>query len=157
MRQTTLPELVARHPLLSGLPGDAVEHVAGCARNMSFPAGRLLQREGDPADTLYLLRRGRVRIEVHAPGRPPAVIETVGPGHIVGWSWLFPPFQWRFDARAVDGVGAIAIDGACLRAKAQEQPAFGYALLQRVAALLFDRLVASRVRLLDLYATDGRA
>ena len=84
-----------------GPAGDAVASVAGCAQNVAFDPGDLLLAEGDPADTLYLLRRGRVAIEVHSPGAGPIVIETVGPGAVVGWSWLVPPYRWHFDARAV--------------------------------------------------------
>jgi CRP-like cAMP-binding protein len=149
-----LAELVAAHPLLAGLPGDAVKSVAGCAQNVAFDPGALLLAEGDPADTLYLVRRGHVAIEIHAPGRGPIVIETVGPGAVVGWSWLVPPYRWHFDARAAGAVGAIAVDGACLRRKAETDPALGYALMKRVAIVLLDRLQMTRLRLLDLYGAD---
>ena len=118
---TSLAELVSAHPLLAGLPGEAVASVAGCAQNVSFNPGDLLLAEGDPANTLYLLRRGRVAIEVHSPGRGPIVIETVGPGAVVGWSWLVPPYRWHFDARAVEAVGAVAVDGACLQGKGRDR------------------------------------
>ena len=151
----TLAELVSAHPFLAGLPGDDVAHVAACAQNVAFDPGALLLAEGDPANTLYLLRRGRVAIEVHSPGRGAIVIETVGPRAVVGWSWLVPPYRWHFDARAMDAVGAIAVDGACLREKAEANPAFGYALMKCVASVLLERLQMTRVRLLDLYGTDG--
>ncbi|HXX91004.1 MAG TPA: cyclic nucleotide-binding domain-containing protein [Acidimicrobiales bacterium] len=150
-----IAELVAHHPLLAGLPGDTIDHVAGCARNVALAAGELLLAEGEPADTLYLLRRGRVALEVHGPGRGRLVVETLRPGDAVGWSWLFPPYRWHFDARALEPVGAIALDGACLRAKADEDPAFGYELLRRVSAVMLERLQATRLRLLDLYGRDG--
>jgi CRP/FNR family transcriptional regulator, cyclic AMP receptor protein len=146
-----LAELVGGHPLLTGLPGDTIAHVAGCARNIAVDTDTLLLAEGERADTLYLLRRGRVALEVHGPGQGRLVIETLGPGHAVGWSWLFPPFRWHFDARALEPVGAVALDGACLRAKAEADPAFGYALMQRMSAVLLERLQATRLRLLDLY------
>jgi CRP/FNR family transcriptional regulator, cyclic AMP receptor protein len=149
----SLADVVARHPLFERLPGDTAQIVAGCARLVSAEPGGLLLAEGEPADTFYLLRRGRVAIEAHSP-RGPLVIETVGPGHVVGWSWMFPPYRWQFDARAVDAVGAVALDGACLRHKADADPAFGYALLQSVAMVLVERLQAARIRLLDLYG-DG--
>ena len=152
---TTMAELVSVHPLLAGLPGDAVAYVAGCARNVAFNPGTLLLAEGEPADTLYLVRRGRVAIEVHSPGLGPIVIETVGPGAVVGWSWLVPPYRWHFDARAIDAVGAVAVDGACLRDKAEADPALGYALMKRITAVLLERLQMTRVRLLDLYGADG--
>jgi len=83
--------LVANHPLLAGLPGDMASLVTGCARNVAVKTGEFLLVEGEAADTLYLLRRGRVSLEARAPGRPPLVIETLEPGAGLGWSWLFPP------------------------------------------------------------------
>jgi CRP-like cAMP-binding protein len=151
-----MDELLSRHPLLSGLPADVSKVVAGCARNAVFHPGSLLLAEGEPADTFYLVRRGHVSIDVHAPGRGSIVIETVGEGAVVGWSWLVPPYRWTFDARAVDEVGVVAIDGACLRAKAQSDPAFGFTLLSRVSVILLERLQATRLRLLDLYGESGR-
>jgi CRP-like cAMP-binding protein len=152
-----IADLVAHHPLLAGLPGDAVPLVAGCARNVAIDAGELLLAEGDPANTLYLIRRGRVALEVHGPGRGAMVIETLGPGQVVGWSWLFPPYSWQFDARAIGPVGALAVDGACLRSKAEADPAFGYELMKRFASIMLERLQAARVRLLDLYGEGHRA
>jgi CRP-like cAMP-binding protein len=151
----SLVELVSSHPLLAGLPTDVVATIGGCAQNVAFDPGVLILAEGEPADTFYLLRRGRVAIEVHSPGRGPIVIETVGPGATVGWSWLVPPYRWNFDARAVDAVGAIAIDGACLREKAESDPALGYVLMKRVAGVLLERLQMTRVRLLDLYGAGS--
>ncbi|MGA2209453.1 MAG: cyclic nucleotide-binding domain-containing protein [Acidimicrobiales bacterium] len=150
-----IAQLVARHPLLEGLPGDIAALVAGCAHNVAFEAGHLMLAEGGEADSLYLLRRGRVALEVHDPGRGRLVIETIGAGKVVGWSWLFPPYVWQFDARAIDAVGAISVDGACLRAKAEQDPAFGYELMKRFGAVMLERLQAARVRLLDLYGTAG--
>jgi len=152
---SSIAELVAAHPLLAGLPGDVVTQVAGCARNVAYAPGELLLAEGDAADTLFLVRRGRIAIEIRAPGRGSIVVETLGPGAAVGWSWLFPPYRWQFDARAIDSVGVVAVDGACLRAKADTDDAFGHQLVTRVAAVLLERLQATRIRLLDLYGASG--
>ncbi|MGC1419467.1 MAG: cyclic nucleotide-binding domain-containing protein [Acidimicrobiales bacterium] len=148
---TTMRELVASHPFLSGLEEGTLELIAGCSTNVVFAPDELLCAEGASADTFYLLRRGRVSIDVHAPGRGIVVIETAGPGDVVGWSWLVPPYRWTFDARAMDPIGCIAIDGACLRAKALADPSLGFALLSRVSVTLLARLQATRMRLLDLY------
>lgn len=150
-----IDQLVADHPLFAGLPGDTAALVAGCARNRAFRPGQLLLAEGESADTLYLVRRGHVAIEVYAPGRGAIVVETVSPGGVVGWSWMFPPYLCHFDARAIDSVGAIAIDGACLRAKAEADHEFGHLLMERMAEVLLDRLNTTRFRLLDLYGGDG--
>ncbi|HEY5109062.1 MAG TPA: cyclic nucleotide-binding domain-containing protein [Acidimicrobiales bacterium] len=147
----SMEDLIAGQPLFSGLPGDVAATAAGCARNVTFGTGRLLLAEGDEATTLLLLRRGRVAIEVHGGDRKTMVVETVGPGQVVGWSWMVPPHTWSFDARALEPVGAIAVDAACLRAKAEADPAFGYELLGRISQALLQRLQATRLRLLDLY------
>jgi CRP-like cAMP-binding protein len=125
--------------------------ITGCARNVAVKPGEFLLVEGEAAETLYLLRRGLVSLEVRDPGRPPLVIETIGAGAAVGWSWLFPPYRWQFDARAIEPVGAIAVDAVCLRSKAEADPAFGYQLIMRVASVIRSRLDATQVRLLDLY------
>lgn len=148
---TSIAELVSAHPFLAGLSDEQRALVVGCAWLTGFNAGTLVLAEGGEADTFYLLRSGHVAIEAHQPGRGPLVIETVGPGGVVGWSWLVPPYRWTFDARAKESVTAIAFDGACLRQKSGDDPALGFALLSKVAAVLLERLQATRWRLLDLY------
>ena len=146
-----MDELLSAHPFMAGLDADALASVAGCSRNVVFEPGEMLCVEGESADTFYLIRRGHVSLDVHAPGRGPVVMETVGPGAVVGWSWLIPPYRWTFDARAKSRVGAVAIDGACLRGKSETDPALGFALLSRISKELLARLQATRLRLLDLY------
>jgi CRP-like cAMP-binding protein len=152
---TTMKELVASHPFMTGMEEGTLELIAGCSTNVVFAPGELLCAEGASADTFYLLRRGRVSIDVHAPGRGTVIIETAGPGDVVGWSWLVPPYHWTFDARAMDPVGCIAVDGACLRTKALDDPSLGFALLSKVSVTLLSRLQATRMRLLDLYGDQS--
>ena len=97
----TIDELVAESPVFEGLTKAQLELIAGCAHNTGFNAGERMFREGDPADTFYVVRKGRVSLSTHAPARGSVVIETLDPGEIVGWSWIFPPYVWHFDARAV--------------------------------------------------------
>lgn len=143
--------MVRSHPILAGLPEDVLDELTGCARNVAYAPGALLLAEGKPADSLFLVRRGQVSIEVHDPSGHNLVIETISVGAAVGWSWIVPPYTWQFDARAVGSVGVIALDGACLRAKAEADPSLGYTLMRRVAGVLLERLHATQLRLLDLY------
>ncbi len=97
-------------------------------------------------------------MEIHLPQGGSLVLDTIGPGEVLGWSWLFPPYRWHFDARAVDDVRAIALDGACLRGKCEQDPQLGFELVRRFAQLVLDRLQSTRLRLVDLYGeTTGRA
>lgn len=146
-----IADLLAEHPLFHGLDPPVLALVSGCGRNVHFDAGTRILHEGAPADTFYVLRGGRVALEVFTPGRGPVVIETLGPGDVLGWSWLFPPYRWHFDAHAADSVRAIALDGVCLREKCHDDPLLGYELTQRFASVMLDRLQATRLRLLDVY------
>ena len=150
-----LDTVLADVPLFAGLDEGALELLAGCASNVRFDPGKLLFEEGRPADEFYVVRHGSVAIESHAPARGAMTIETIGPGEVVGWSWLFPPYRWHFDARALTQVRATAFDGACLRGKCDDDPGLGYDLMQRFAQVMIDRLQATRLRLLDLYGGTG--
>jgi CRP/FNR family cyclic AMP-dependent transcriptional regulator len=151
----SIAELIARAPAFAGLETGQLELVAGCAHNEHVPAGALLLREGEPADTFYLLRTGLVVLELHAPGREPLRIQTLSGGEIVGWSWLFEPYRWQMDARALEDCRVVALDGACLRGKAEQDHELGYRLMRRFAASLVDRLQATRFQALDLYGGGG--
>jgi CRP/FNR family cyclic AMP-dependent transcriptional regulator len=150
---TTIEEYLPGLPFFAGLEPYAIVLLAGCAVNTHFDEGDRLFNEGEQADRFYVIRRGRVALEVHAPeaGAGGIVLDTADEGDVVGWSWLVPPYRWAFDARAVAPTSAIAFDAACLRAKCAADPALGYALMQRVNQSMYQRLQAARIRLLDLY------
>ena len=147
----TIEELIAQAPVFAGLKPADLALIAGCARNQHFQSGALLLREGEPADTFFLIRKGAVALELHAPGRGALVIETLHDGDVVGWSWLFAPHRWQMDGRAVEPCSTIALDGACLRGKAEQDHELGYQLMRRFAASLLDTLQATRLQLLDVY------
>jgi CRP/FNR family transcriptional regulator, cyclic AMP receptor protein len=152
----TIAEAVARCHAFDGLPHRFREIVAGCARFVRFDADAAIFLEGQPADRFYLLREGRVTLEVFSPERGRIVIQTLGPGDALGWSWLFPPYRWHLDAFARGPVAAIAFDGACLRGKSREDHELGHALVERFASLMLQRLQATRLQLLDVYAHGSR-
>jgi CRP-like cAMP-binding protein len=125
--------------------------VVGCASNVRFEAGEYLCQEGQEANRFYLIRRGRVALEYHAPGRGTVTVMTVKEGDVLGFSWLLPPYRWMSDGRALELTRAIAFDGACLREKCDEDPRLGYDLMQRVARVMVHRLKSARVQILDVY------
>ncbi len=151
----TLAEYLPEHPFFAGLDDAAMDLVVGCAQNVHFKEGEAVFRAGEPANTFYVIRRGRVALEIHDPRRGAIVVASLGDGEVVGWSWLVPPYRWMYDARAVSAVSAVALDGACLRGKADQDPALGYALMQRVCHVMYDRLQDARMRLLDLYGNPA--
>ncbi len=143
-------------PLFEGMGPAELDLVVGCAKNVRFDEGDVLFREGDEADVFYVVRHGSVAIELYSAPRGGMTIETITPGEVVGWSWLFQPFRWHFDARALSQVRATAFDGACLRRKCEEDPLLGYDLMSRFAQVMLERLQWTRLRLLDVYGRgDG--
>jgi CRP-like cAMP-binding protein len=148
----SLEELIAESPALRALPPEHRATMAGCARLRVFDAGERILTEGDPADEFFLIRRGAVAVETDVPGRGAVTLETLGPGEILGWSWLVPPYRSAFGARGLDTVHAVVFDGACLRGKCDRDPALGFDLLKVVATVFVRRLEETRMRLLDLYA-----
>lgn len=135
----------------AGLPEEQLAVIAGCARSSTFAPGEQLMREGEPATAFFAINHGAVALETFAPQRGAVTIETLHEGDLVGWSWLVPPYRTAFDARALGVVRTVAFDGACLRGKCDEDPRLGYALTQRFAAIMMQRLQATRLRLLDVY------
>ncbi|MFB8830749.1 cyclic nucleotide-binding domain-containing protein [Azotobacter sp. CWF10] len=127
----SLEDILDRHPFFAGFEAAHGRLVAGCARNVRFAAGQYLFREGDPADEFFLIRHGKVALELIEPGRPPVVFATLGEGEIVGASWLLPPYRWRLAARAVELTRAIGIDAACLRGKCEADHHLGYEMMKR--------------------------
>ena len=148
----SLEAIIADHSFFSDLEQRYVQSLTGCAANVRFDAGTYLFREGEPADHFYLIRQGKAAIEISAPPRKPIIVQTLSGGDVLGWSWLVPPYQWRFHARAVEPVRAIALDGKCLRARCEENHDLGYELLKRFAQVMTQRLEATRFQLLDVYA-----
>lgn len=150
----TLEPLLVEHPFFEDLDAEHLRLIVGCAANVRFPAGAFLFRAGDEANQFFLLRAGSVALEIAVPGKPPLVIQTLGEGEILGWSWLIPPYHWMYDARAVASVRAIALDGKCLRTKCESDHDLGYELLKRFAHIMERRLEATRLQLLDVYGSQ---
>jgi CRP-like cAMP-binding protein len=147
-------DLLTAHPFFAGLDAYLVRQLEGCAHNIHVRAGDYLFHEREDADQLFVLRKGRVALDVHVPGQGLCVVSTVDAGEVVGWSWFVPPYQWYFDARAVTAVSAVSVDAGCLREKCAADPALGYTLMTRVAQVMYQRLQAARLRTLDFYSAD---
>ncbi len=146
-----LARIIGEHVFFQGLPPEYLDLLAGCAKNVRFERGEYLLREGGEADWFYLIREGRVSIQSATPGREPVTFQNIGEGDILGWSWLVPPYRWRFDAAALEPVRAFALDGACLRAKCETDHNLGYELLKRISLIMAHRLHNTRVQALDVF------
>ncbi len=146
-----LGRIVAEHPFFGGLDLPFRELIAGCAKNVRFEAGEHVYREGGDADAFYLIREGRVALEIATGEGPVVTFQTLNPGEILGASWLVPPYKWNFDARAVERVRAISLDAVCLRTKCEENHDLGWDLMTRFVPELNARMHAAQLQLLDVY------
>ena len=151
MTTRTLEDLLQRHAFFGGMSQEHLSLLTGCASNRSYRDGEYLFRQSDPAKEFYVVRQGRVSIEVSDPEKGSSALQTVGVNDVVGWTWVVSPFVHRFDARAVGLTRVIALDGECLREKLREDTELGYELLRRFVAVIAERLEAARIQLLDLY------
>jgi CRP/FNR family transcriptional regulator, cyclic AMP receptor protein len=148
-----LDRILKEHPFFAGLREEFATLVCGCAKNVRFEAGQYLFHEGDPADQFYLLRHGKVALQVAGPGRGAVTFRTLGPGETVGLSWLIPPYRWTYDAKALELTRSIAIDASCLRQKCEADHDLGYEMMKRFMPVLLERLEATRMQILDVYGT----
>jgi CRP-like cAMP-binding protein len=148
---------LSHHPFLADLTRGQLEQVARCAEIIQFPAGQFVFRSGDDATHFYILTSGAVAVEVDVPGRPPLVINTLGPNDELGWSWFYPPYRWHFDAWTLTPVDAIAFDATALVKLCNADHDLGYKLTRSYSHLLFERLQATRLQLLDVYGDTRRA
>lgn len=143
--------LVGTTNLLEALPAPGRARLMAFARDISFPAGERIMEEGGQADRFWVIRTGSVRIDLRVGIRPCAVVETLSQGDLVGWDWLFPPYEWHLGAETLSPVRALEFDAEQARALCDEDPLLGRAITQRVAEIVAHRLQRTRIRLLELY------
>ncbi|MDW4911081.1 cyclic nucleotide-binding domain-containing protein [Streptomyces sp. ADMS] len=141
--------------VLRALSAEHRQQLMRVARDVSIPQGTRLFDEGGHADRFWIIRSGRIELDMRVPGRRAAVIESLGPNELVGWSWLFTPHVWHLGAAATTPVRAYEFDATAARSMCQEDAALGNDVAQWVGGVLAHRLRAARTRLLDLYAPYG--
>ena len=154
--QPTLPmkalsALIAEQPFLEGLPSEYLPYFNQCASKVHFRAHQRIFEIGHDATRFYLILSGEVAVETaYIAGKGVDTVQTLHHGEALGWSWLYPPYAWQFNARAATDVEAIAFDAERLRQLASEHKDFGYLLAIRMGYVLAERLQNTRARLLNL-------
>src|SRR3954447_9566070 len=155
MDRSDLERAIAAHPFALGLSEHHVRLLADCAMQTRFDADQVIFREGETANRFYLIESGQVVLEDTETADTPITIEVIGAGDLLGWSWLFPPYIWHFSARATQPTSAIFLYGTVLREYCEKDPALGYALFQRMSAVMIRRLQSARAQLLASYASGA--
>ena len=139
---------VALHPFLAGMNPMQLALVTDCAMATHFKRGETILREDEFANRCYLLETGKVLVESESDFSEPLVIETIGAGDLLGWSWMFPPYVWQFTARAIEPTTTIFFYGTTLRELCEKDHSLGYELLKRISAVMVKRLQASHNQML---------
>jgi CRP/FNR family transcriptional regulator, cyclic AMP receptor protein len=147
---------ISAHPFFAALTDAQRATLAEDAITETFTAGQRLFDEGGIADRFWLIEQGNIALDMRIPGRGDQIVETLGPGTVLGWSWLHPPYRWHFGAMARIATTTIAFDAASVRRRCDADPAFGYAALCSFTPVITERLHATRLRLLDLYAAPSQ-
>ena len=150
-------DYLAAHEFFAGLNEDFLEFLAGCATQKHFKKGDVLFQQGKPADKFYLVRDGRVSVQIPALVGPVLELQLLGENQILGWSWLIPPYRWNFVARAAEDTDVLEFDGSAILKRCEQDPSFGYELFKRFAALMSKRLDAARQTMMDQWNPPGFA
>lgn len=157
----SLEDMLAEYPFFKGMKAEHLSIVARAATRAKFDAGQVIFREGDPANRLYLIQHGKVALEAQGTGTTGAEFQIIGAGDVLGWSWLFPPFNSHFRARALEPTQCIFLYGSRLREECEQNHELGYELMKRTVGIVIQRLQATRERLVeistlkDVGATNG--
>lgn len=154
----TLNEAITKHAFFNGMKPNHLALLTDGAKAVQFKTGDVLFREGEPANQFYLIESGKIALETHEPANATTLVQTLATGAVLGWSWLFPPFIWHFQARAIEPVKVIILSGAHLLVTAERNHDFGYELMKRVAQVVIQRLQTTRKQLLAFQvesALDG--
>jgi CRP-like cAMP-binding protein len=148
----TMATRVALHPFLAGLNRTQLTLLTDCVISVRFKPGDIILREGDQADRFFLIETGKVVLESGKDHGQPVVVDTIGAGDLLGWSWMFPPYTWQFTARAVAPTRAIFFAGSVLREYCERDHSLGYALLKRMNAVMTRRMQNARRKMLGVHS-----
>ena len=146
----TLNETITEHAIFHGMKPEHLAVLTEGAKTTEFKVGDVLFQEGEPANQFFLIESGKIALETHEPANGTVLVQTLGAGDVLGWSWLFPPFVWHLQARAIEPATVIVLSGAHLLVTAEGNHDFGYELMKRMAQVVIHRLQATRKQLLDL-------
>ena len=150
-------EYLSAHAFFAGLNQDFLQLLSGFATEKQVKQDEVLFQQGKPADKFYLVREGRVSVQVPALVGPAMELQVLGENQILGWSWLIPPYRWNFMARALEDSVVLEFDGTAILARCEQDPEFGYELFKRFTELMSTRLNAARQTMMEQWNPPGFA
>lgn len=150
----TMETRVALHPFFAGMKRAQLALLTDCAIAVHFKKGQIVFREGESANRFYIIETGKVVLESAAKNGEAVIVDTIGAGDLLGWSWMFPPYTWQFTARAVEETDAVFFYGTILREYCERDPALGFELMKRMSVVMNRRLQAARKQMLSVNARE---
>lgn len=157
MNNESIIEYLSTHEFFSALSADIVKLLCEYANIREIKKGQILFQQGEYANKFYIVRNGRISVQIPALMGPTLEVQALCKNQVLGWSWLISPYQWHFQAKAEEDSTLLEFDGAALLVRCEQEPKFGYELLKRFAALMSERLDASRQKLMDEWNPAGFA
>ncbi|MEM7551594.1 MAG: cyclic nucleotide-binding domain-containing protein [Bacteroidota bacterium] len=147
----SIKDLLNELSFFEDLSDDMLEFIAGCGQNMHFSANEYVGKENDSADYLFVIRSGKIAVQLQHPVKGQLTIRTLHEGEIAGFSWIIPPYRLQFDLKALEHTSVVALNGTCVRKKCEEDHTLGYLLMKHSASVMNKRLTDTRIQLLDVY------
>lgn len=157
MSNPSTTEYLSAHEFFSGFSDDVLKFLYECSSTREIKKGQILFRQGENADKFYVVKSGRISVQIPAIIGPDLEIQTLGKDQVLGWSWLISPYKWNFQAKAEEHSELLQFDGIAILARCEQEPKFGYELLKKFAGLMSERLNAARLKMMDEWNPAGFA
>jgi len=151
----TIDSKIIIHPFVKGMEPEHLETLSKQAREKDFEADQVICHENQSAHQVYLILEGKAVVESYMARADDIPLQTVESGDVLGWSGLFPPFTWHFQARAIELTKTIFLDCPSLITACERDRSFGYVLMQRIAQVVIQRLQATLKRLLEIQSATA--
>lgn len=147
----SIKSMLTEHPFFKDFAVDHVKKIIDITSEIRFNPGQYIFRDGEDANTFYLICQGIISLEVYVPNRGPVTLGRLEAGDVLGWSWLYTPHRWHFDARALEAAQMLVLNGKVLRKMIEEDHEFGFQMMKKISLVIEDRLQATRVKLMEVY------
>ena len=157
MTDQPIEQHLSTQAFFAGLSPEFIGFLARCASVRRLEPDQVVFRQGERARHFYLIRNGSISVEIPAIMGPTLKVQSLGAGQILGWSWLIPPYQWNFQARAEEQAELFEFDSDAVLARCEAEPKFGYELLKRFASLMSERLEVARQKIMEQWNPPGFA
>jgi len=157
MSNQSITEYLSAHEFFSEFSDDVLKFLCECSSTREIKKGQILFLQGEHADKFYVVRSGRISLQMPAIMGPTLEIQTVDEDQVLGWSWLISPYQWNFQTKAEDDSELLQFDGAAILAQCEQDPKLGFELVKKFAALMSVGLNAARQKMMNEWNPIGFA